>query len=234
MTTPAFVQANKTSTSSGTNLQTCAFLSNVALNSHRFVALRQSGNGDKVTDVSGSASGAYTRIATIANLAATVRLYLYAKEAGAAGAETVTVTTSATGIGFRWGVLEYSGLLAASSLDFQISSTYTTTAAPASGTHSTAADNALVLAFLSADTDVTTIVPGGSETSRFTDGVSGNRFEGQDFVKATAGSTSTSWTCGASQPGIYIWASFLADTGGGLPTPGAQQYQQRRSTIITL
>jgi len=234
VTAPAFVQSNKGSTSSGTNSQQLAFLSNLALSTHRFITLRQSGASNVITGVAGSVTGAYGLAATITNLASTVRLSLWYAENGAAGAETVVATTSTTGNSIRWGILEYSGLLAAASLDFQTSARYTTTTTPATSSQTTAADNALCLAFLSADTDVTTIVPGGTETSRFTDGVSGNRFEGQDFVKAVAGSVSSSWTCGTSQPGVYIFAAFKSDTGGGLPTPGYQQYQQRRSTIITL
>lgn len=231
MTTPAFVQAATASTSSATNSQSAAFVSSLTLNSLRIVALRLSGASDHVTAVSGSASGAYTRLTSIVNTAAGQRLYLYYKEGGASGAETVTVTTSTTSNSLRWGLLEYSGVLAAASSDVFAAAAYATSTTPATASITTTVNNDLVVALLSADADVTTIVPGGTENSRFTDGVSGNRFEGQDYLKATAGATTSSWTCGASQPGAYIIAAFFADTASA-PSVVYPQYITRPNPLI--
>lgn len=230
MTTPAFVQKQTGSTISATNSQTLAFGSVLTLGTHRFVTLRVSGASNVVSACAGSVSGAYTLLTSLADASSGMRLYLFYKEAGGAGAETVTVTTSVTNVSMRWGLLEYSGLLAAASLDVSASNTFTTTTAPATSAITTTVDGDLVLAVIATLADATTIVPGGTETSRFTDGISGNRFEAQDFLKATHGSSTSSWTLGATQPGVYIIASFKADTASA-PSVVYPQYITRRNKL---
>jgi len=179
------VQSNKGSTSSGPIRSSWRFCQ--TLRSAR-TALSPCGNRERATSSPGCRF-CYWRLwpcATITNLASTVRLSLWYAENGAAGAETVVATTSTTGNSIA-GASSILGLLAAASLDFQTSARYTTTTTPATSSQTTAADNALCLAFLSADYRCHDDRTGGTETSRFTDGVSGNRFEGQDFVKAVAG-----------------------------------------------
>lgn len=231
----AYVQranAAQAATFSSGNNHTLTFGTALTLNSLRVAPIRCSGAADILTSVSGSVSGAYALAGSIVNGASSTRTYLWYKEGGAAGSEIVTAQTSTTGNTLRWDALEYTGVLASAALDGSIvANPYTATTAPATGSKTTSADNALVIAINCPDSSATSIAPGGSETERSEIDI---RFQVQDFIKAVAGSTSSSWVNGASVAGTYILAAFLADTGGGLPTPGWPQYTQRRTTLITL
>jgi hypothetical protein len=231
VTAPAFAQQNNSVVGSASNTQALAFSSNVTLGSLRLCVLRPATNSDVVSTVVGSASGAYTRLGTINNAALSLRSFLYYKEGGAAGAENVTITTTTTGNTSRIALAEYTGVLSSASLDgTALAQRFTSGTTISTGIVTTTAADSLLVAILLADADATTVVPASSETERLE---SGARLQLQDKGAAIAGDYTSSWTLGVAQAGVYFFAAFKSDTASPA-SPGWNQYQHRRTTLITL
>lgn len=215
-------------TFSATNNHTQSFPSALTLGSARICAIKTSTNSPNITSVTGSTSGAYSQLYSQNNAAATFRLYVYLVQNGAAGAETITVVTSATGATLRWGASEYTGV-AAAAIESSRCDQFATGTSITSGTIATSDVDRRIVGIIAPDTSTTTIVPAGGETERME--VDTARLQIQDIAAATAGSYSNAWTLGASQPGVLALLALIPDTASP-STPGWQQYRTRRNRLL--
>jgi hypothetical protein len=190
----AHVQSTSENSYSATTTHTLAFTSNVTAGSFLLAAIRENNNVSAVAD---DVNGAWTELIDLDNTV--VGLNVWYRENAAAGATTVTVTTSA-GQTIRYAIAEYGDVPTSAVVEDYDSAAFTTTTTPATANVTTTDTDRTIVSVIATNLSATTIAPAGGETER--EEVN-ERFQFQDEAAATAGDYSASWTLGATQPGVY-------------------------------
>lgn len=192
----AVVHAQSASEASTTTTHTMPTLTGVAAGSTILVFIGCTTN-DAFT-IQDDVNGAYTEQTSVTLNNGTSRVRVFRFVNSAAGDLIITGGTGSSAT-IRWGAAVYTGASTTDPIGDTDVAAFTTTTTPTSPSVDTTRADSLIVGFIVPDAAATTIVPAGGETERQEASV---RFQFQDEAAATAGSYSSAWTLGATQPGI--------------------------------
>src|SRR5882762_1186692 len=195
------------------------------------VCIRAGLSSSQVFTVKDSNSNTYKQASQLGFTASAVTLAIYYAENVKAGANTITVSDTVSGP-LRLTILEYSGVATINSLDANVSTTGTGTAAN-SGNLATSASGDLLLGTV-ATADSTTFTAGSGYTVRdFVPVQPNTKLVTEDQIQTAAGAAFASASLTTSGNWGVALAAFKAANGGGATAPSIASLSQISGAVGT-
>jgi hypothetical protein len=210
----AFVQARGCAVSSGTS-QNCAFTSNVGSGNLLVVGVYYESTTITVSSVTDSRSTSYTATPSspVTNSTQPQRQYVYYGIAPSGGANTVSVTLSASACCFNIVLAEYSGIDASSPLDQHATAQGSGTTLTTASVTTTQADELLV--GIGSHWNTSTAFTAGSGYAKRVQNNTSDSMALEDQIVAATGSYNASFTVNLTNTWLMAIATFKA--AGGAP-----------------
>jgi hypothetical protein len=196
-----------------TTSSTLAFSSNNAAGNWIGVVIRASTSGQLFT-VTDTRTNTYRKAVQLNETVDGTTLAIYYAENIAAGANTISVSDTASGT-LRFAIFEYSGIMTANSLDASAVA-QGTSASPSSGTMTTTANGDLLLGAMST-ANPQTFTAGTGYTARERVPATGTKLMVEDGNQAAAGATSANAALSATDNWGAVLASFKTGSGNAPP-----------------